>query len=114
MVAEISSSSAGSIPVALPSYALPGAERSRQVTLPGPKPLPSLEELREALDKLEGAASYFNRSIHFEVLEDTGDVVVQIVDKGTNEVIRSIPAEEAIALSQRINEFLGVFFDAVV
>ena len=50
--------------------------------------------------------------IKFTVDAESGDVLVVIVDKETDEVIRQIPPKELVALRDRIAETRGVLFEA--
>lgn len=70
-------------------------------------------DVKSAVDKLESAARILNHKIHFEIHQATNSVVVHVIDKTTNETIRSIPGEEALELSSRIDDFLGILFDAM-
>jgi flagellar protein FlaG len=46
------------------------------------------------------------RDLQFEVDLDLGHTVISVVDRSTNEVIRQIPSEEAVARAQRLQEQL--------
>jgi flagellar protein FlaG len=50
-------------------------------------------------------------SIRFESDEQSRQLVVKIVDKESQEVIRQIPAEELLGLRRALTEFQGNFVD---
>ena len=63
------------------------------------------EELNSKLDESK------QTRLHLAVDSESGNVVIQVVDKVTDEVVRSIPPEEMIALKKRMTEMRGILFD---
>lgn len=68
---------------------------------------------------IEKAVSYLNeyiqsyrRDLHFSVDDDSGRIVVKVVDRETNEIIRQIPSEEAMALASRMEKSNGILLQA--
>lgn len=65
---------------------------------------------REAVDQAVSSMNSFvqnlQRDLQFEVDLDLGHTVISVVDRSTNEVIRQIPSEEALARAQRLQEQL--------
>lgn len=53
-----------------------------------------------------------NTELRLEVDQKSDKVIVKIVDQGTKQVIRQIPSEELLAISERLEEFVGVFYDS--
>ncbi|XSG83924.1 MAG: flagellar protein FlaG [Methylohalobius sp. ZOD2] len=51
-----------------------------------------------------------NRSLHFTLNETLGEMVVEIKDAETDELIRSIPPKEVIELAEHLEEMDGLFF----
>ncbi len=49
--------------------------------------------------------------IDLQVNEETGDVVVSVRNKETEEIIRQIPPEEMIKVRERMMELRGVLYD---
>lgn len=54
-----------------------------------------------------------NTELRLEVDQKSDRVIVKIVDQGTKQVIRQIPSEELLAISERLEEFVGVFYDSI-
>lgn len=61
--------------------------------------------IQEELEKLDVR-------LVFNVDEKTKDVVVKIVDPKTNEVIRQIPPEELLKVREKLDELVGILFEA--
>ncbi|NVJ49486.1 MAG: flagellar protein FlaG [Gammaproteobacteria bacterium] len=62
------------------------------------------EKLQQKLDELTQSASNIQRSLRFQVDEFTGDTVIKVFDRSTDELIRQIPSEEMLTLSKRLKE----------
>lgn len=79
----------------------------------------SIDALREQIEGLVDAVneklqSMPETSIQFLIDNDSGDVIVQIVDVKTDEVIRQIPPEEVLQISERLDELKGLILDRSV
>ncbi|MEO1573556.1 MAG: flagellar protein FlaG [Pseudomonadota bacterium] len=55
------------------------------------------EEAEEAARALEEKTRDMGRNLRFEVDDDSGTTVIKVVDPSTEEVVRQIPSEEAVA-----------------
>jgi flagellar protein FlaG len=64
-----------------------------------------VDELNAKLDESK------QTRLRFTVDSESGVVVIQVVDKATEEIVRSIPPEEMIALKKRMTEMRGILFD---
>jgi flagellar protein FlaG len=71
------------------------------------------KEVKEVVDFLNNSSSLFNLSLSFKVSfnEEIDRVIVSVYDKETDEVVKQIPSEEVVALAERLNEMVGVFFN---
>lgn len=74
----------------------------------------SPSRVRETAESLGRALTSINRGIHFEIDDSTDRVITTIIDKETREVIRQIPPEEVLEISQRLRTFMGVLLDTEV
>ncbi|MFH1021830.1 MAG: flagellar protein FlaG [Planctomycetota bacterium] len=63
---------------------------------------------------LNQVMTQFDRSIRFDTYGSTGQLYVKIVNGSTDEVIKTIPPENLLALSQRIDEAVGLLLDEVL
>lgn len=71
----------------------------------------SAEELQAAIDRLNELMKDGQRSLAFSVDDDLGEVVVKVMDKKTDELIRQIPNEEALKFAKNLEGVLGVIFN---
>ena len=69
-------------------------------------------DITKAVSYLNDYIQNFRRDLKFSVDEDSGRVVVKVIDSETNEVIRQIPSEEALTLSRRLEQASGFLLRA--
>jgi flagellar protein FlaG len=68
----------------------------------------------ELLDKIKSLTEDGLYSVRFEASElGAGQMVIKIVDQGTDEVIRQMPAEEVLAFRKIIDDLCGNFVDTL-
>lgn len=67
-------------------------------------------DLQSALDKVNQYAEVQQVSLRLNVEKELGQVVVKVMGKDTDEVIRQIPSDHAIELAKRIDEVMQEFF----
>lgn len=66
----------------------------------------------EALaERLREFARSINRDLAFSVHDASGKTVIQVLDSETDEVIRQIPSEELLRLSERLEDAQAILFD---
>lgn len=72
---------------------------------------PASEEqssVQEATKRLQNFVSGVRGDIQFNVDNDSGKTVVKVVDRGTQEVLRQIPSEEALEIARALDRFQGL------
>lgn len=62
------------------------------------------DELEIAITTLQDHVQSVSRDLSFRVDDNSGDVVVTVLDSSTQEVIRQIPREDAIELSRKVDD----------
>jgi flagellar protein FlaG len=72
---------------------------------------PSFEELESSVDEMNGLSSSMSHKMRFEVSEELGELVVNIIDAETNEIIKTIPPEYLINLRAKLHEQVGMLLD---
>ena len=72
----------------------------------------SVEEVDAAVSDLNEALDSLNVKREFKVDDSTNEVVVKIIDKDDQQVIKQIPTEDAIKLSKNVKEMVGLLFDS--
>ncbi|MFZ6753131.1 flagellar protein FlaG [Undibacterium sp. Dicai25W] len=82
-----------------------------------PQPTTPPADPAKAVDKaqLQHAVSSINKSlqdkgqdVRFSVDQDSKRVVVKIIDQNTNQVLRQIPTEQALEISQSLDKLQGL------
>ncbi|MBC8286765.1 MAG: flagellar protein FlaG [Nitrospinae bacterium] len=58
--------------------------------------------LTETLDQISFSADH---TVDYKINQETREVVIRVVDRETGEVVRQIPGEDFLKLTQRIAEF---------
>ena len=69
---------------------------------------PSREAVAEAVDKANAALSSVNRSIEFTIDPDTRAVIVRVIDKQDNRVLRQVPSAEMLEIAKALDRLQGV------
>ncbi|MEF8752462.1 MAG: flagellar protein FlaG [Accumulibacter sp.] len=82
----------------------------------GREPLPTAklqpaarEQLEAATESVRSFVQPINSDIEFSVNDDTGQLVVKIIDRSTKEVIRQMPSAEMIAIAKTLDSIKGLF-----
>jgi len=86
-----------------------GEESSREEKDPSEE---QEESLKSSFTELNSALTHFSKSIRFTSFEDSGELYAQVINTATDEVIKSIPSEEALSMMSRIHDALGMMLDA--
>lgn len=63
----------------------------------------NIEDLAKKLD-----VSTNNSSIQFKIEKENGKTIIEIKDKSSGEVIRTIPNEQALKIAQNIDDFIEI------
>jgi flagellar protein FlaG len=60
--------------------------------------------LKKAVDDLNGYIQNVQRNLQFSIDEDSGTMVVKVIDSKSEKVIRQIPNEETLRLARSLSE----------
>jgi flagellar protein FlaG len=69
------------------------------------------EQLKKAVDKANNVLFKNNTHLKFQIHDKTRDVMVEIIDDVTGEVLKEIPPKKIIDMMAKICEIAGVFVD---
>ncbi len=69
-------------------------------------------ELTQAVSRLNDYVQNLRRDLRFSIDEGTGQTVITVTDSATQEVIRQIPSEEALAIACSLETNQGVILRA--
>ena len=70
--------------------------------------------VEETVSDLNVLVQKMRRELQFTVEQDSGEVVVKIIDTETDKVVRQIPPEELVALKKRLSDAAGAIFRETV
>ena len=68
------------------------------------------QPLDDVVSELNNLVRELHRELQFSVDDKSGDTIVKVVDRETDEVVRQIPSEEVVRLRQRLQEAAGAIF----
>jgi len=71
-------------------------------------------DIHAAVAQLNASMKLAGTKLSFSVDSITKQTVVTVVDSETGQVIRQIPSEAMLKISQQITALLGAIFDAVI
>jgi flagellar protein FlaG len=70
------------------------------------------ESLESAVASISAFVQGVQRSLDFSVDDTSGEVVVKVTDRDSGEVIRQLPSEEALRLSEQLESLRSLMFEA--
>jgi len=95
---------------------MPTAEMAQaarqQLTQPEPKVKPQV--IQSTTADLEKIGLAFNKKLQFEVKHDSNQVIVKVIDRETDRVIKELPPEELQRLHSNLREAIGLLFNEMV
>ena len=71
----------------------------------------SMEEFESVVEGISSALEIVNRGLEFTVHSETERVMVKVIDRDTQEVIKEIPPEKVLDMVARIQEMIGLMID---
>lgn len=82
-------------------------QRAAQPQAAAPQPA-TREALEQALEDVRNAIQPVASELAFSIDDDSGRVLVKIVDSQTDEVIKQIPSEEMLRISKALDKLQGL------
>jgi flagellar protein FlaG len=70
--------------------------------------------IHSAAADLQRISHAFNKKLQFVVDHRSNEVIVKVIDKDTDKVIKELPPEELQRLHRNIKEAIGLLFDEMV
>lgn len=68
-------------------------------------------DVESAVDETNQMLRYINERLEFSVHEATNRVMVKVLDRDTDEVLREIPPEQMLDLVAKLQELVGLLVD---
>lgn len=72
------------------------------------------EEVKDSVKDVNEIVKKVKEGLSFQIHEDTDELMVQVVDLKTEEVIKELPPEEMLDLKARIHEMVGILINEKV
>ncbi|MBE0419561.1 flagellar protein FlaG [Pseudoalteromonas nigrifaciens] len=72
------------------------------------------EQLEKVAQQLQDFMGEMNRSLQFQVDQDSGRDVIKVLDKDTGDIIKQYPSEEVLNLVSKLSETAGILIDQTV
>lgn len=69
-------------------------------------------DMTDLVERFRSQVQSIQRDLNFSVDDSTGDVVVQVIDGDSGKVVRQIPSEEILRLTERLDEMRSLMFEA--
>jgi len=69
------------------------------------------QEIHSTTEDLRRITTIFNRKLQFVVDHHSNEVIVKVIDKETDKVIKELPPEELQRLHRNLKEAMGLLFD---
>jgi len=69
------------------------------------------EELQKLTTQLNKEMEPLNPDIKFQYNDNINELVVNVIDKNTDKVIRKIPSDEALKIMEQMRKLVGALFD---
>jgi flagellar protein FlaG len=83
------------------------AEEEQAAVLKAPPQDVSPTVLNKAVDAANDHLKQIDSELAFQLDQKTGIVVVKLIDRKTNEVLRQVPSKEALAIARALSEGPG-------
>ncbi len=74
-------------------------------------PAVTVEQLSAAIAEVETALKPVAGALNFSLDDETGQTLVKVVDRETDEVIRQIPSEELMRISKALDTLRGLLLN---
>lgn len=72
---------------------------------------PEIEQVMDELKKLTETNDVLNRRVKLSINKEINRIIITVVDKNTDEVIREIPCKELQNLAAQLQEAIGILYD---
>ncbi|EGV27943.1 flagellar protein FlaG protein [Thiorhodococcus drewsii AZ1] len=69
------------------------------------------EQVTDAVERINEMMQNGKQSLKFQLDDDSGRMVIQVMDAQTDEVIRQIPSEETLKFAEYVDGLVGLIFN---
>lgn len=85
-----------------------GGVKTEQVERRSP---PDSDKTKTLINEVQSYVEDLNIQLDFSFQDNTGDLIVKVLDRDTGDVIRQIPPDDLVQLREKLKELRGVLFD---
>ncbi len=75
---------------------------------------PTIQEVREAVDRINETMELYRTELRFVLHEESGEIMVKVINAKTQEVIREIPPEWVLKIVASVKRMLGLILDRFI
>lgn len=75
---------------------------------------PTIQEVREAVDQINETMELYRTELRFVLHEESGEIMVKVINAETQEVIREIPPEWTLKIVASVKRMLGLILDRFI
>ena len=86
----------------------PATVPATAVAVQQPSSVPSMEQIKQAVQEINKVMKSLSQDLEFSVDEDSNRTIVKVVDQQTNEVIRQLPSKEALEIAKALDKVQGL------
>ena len=72
----------------------------------------SSQEVKNTVVAFNEVFEQANISVRYRFDENTDDLVITLIDRETDEVLRQVPPDQILKMRQRLEELMGLIFDS--
>ena len=72
----------------------------------------SSHDVTEMLESFQDLSQTIQTKLNFSVHEENNEIIVRVVDKETDQLIRQFPSDEMLALQDKMRDLAGFLFNA--
>lgn len=87
------------------------ATTSSEAMKRGPTAPVKPEDIEQALEEVQKVITPVAQNLRFSVDDDSGKIVVKVIDTATDEVIKQIPSEELLRMAKALDKLQGLLVE---
>ena len=70
------------------------------------------QDVMEVLDSFQDMSKTIQTKLNFTVHEENNEIVIKVIDKESNQLIRQFPSDEMLNLQDKMRDMAGFLFNA--
>ncbi len=70
------------------------------------------QDVMEFLDSFQNMSKTIQTKLNFTVHEENNEIIINVIDKESNKLIRQFPSDEMLNLQDRMRDLAGFLFNA--